>query len=98
MPARHTLAKKLRGTQHRGSIPTLVQFRYPKGESRQEHQRSTTIRRRMLPSARRFRLRRYTSSFFTPMGDEMYYRYQQSLIDESINTLGALLRRAAAKP
>ncbi|HEV2099560.1 MAG TPA: hypothetical protein VGR45_11630 [Stellaceae bacterium] len=43
-------------------------------------------------------MRRYTSSFFTPMGDEMYYRYQQSLIDESINTLGALLRRAAAKP
>lgn len=41
----------------------------------------------------RARCRRYTSSFTTPMGDEMYYRYQQSLIDEAINTLGALLRR-----
>jgi hypothetical protein len=29
---------------------------------------------------------------------EMYYRYQQSLIDEAINTPGALLRRAAGKP
>jgi hypothetical protein len=42
--------------------------------------------------------RRYTGSFVTPMGDEMYYHYQQSLIDEAINTLGALLRRSAAKP
>jgi TRAP-type uncharacterized transport system substrate-binding protein len=46
----------------------------------------------------RARCRRYTGSFVTPMGDEMYYRYQQSLIDEAINTLGALLQRAAAKP
>lgn len=46
----------------------------------------------------RARCRRYTGSFVTPMGDEMDNRYQQSLIDESINTLGALLRRAAAKP
>ena len=46
----------------------------------------------------RARCRRYTGSFATPMGDEMYYRYQQSLIDESIDTLGALLRRAGGKP
>jgi hypothetical protein len=41
----------------------------------------------------RARRRRYTSSFVTPMGDEMYYRYQQSLIDESITTLGSLLHK-----
>jgi len=41
----------------------------------------------------RIRCRRYTSSFVTPMGDEMYYRYQQSLIDEAITTLGSLLRK-----
>jgi hypothetical protein len=28
----------------------------------------------------------------TPMGDEMFYRYQQSLIDEAATTLGALRR------
>lgn len=41
----------------------------------------------------RARCRRYTGSFVTPMGDEMYYRYQQSLIDEAITTLGSLLQR-----
>jgi hypothetical protein len=46
----------------------------------------------------RARCRRYTSSFVTPMGDEMYYRYQQSLIDEAINTLGSLLRSGEGKP
>ena len=34
----------------------------------------------------------HTSSFFTPMGAEMFYRYQQSLIDEATNTLGSLLQ------
>ena len=29
-----------------------------------------------------------------PMGDEMFYRYQQSLIDEATTTLAALLERA----
>jgi TRAP-type uncharacterized transport system substrate-binding protein len=45
----------------------------------------------------RARCRRYTGSFTTPMGDEMYYRYQQSLIDEAIDTLHSLLGRAAIK-
>jgi len=34
----------------------------------------------------------HKSSFFTPMGAEMFYRYQQSLIDEATNTLGSLLQ------
>jgi TRAP-type uncharacterized transport system substrate-binding protein len=46
----------------------------------------------------RARCRRYTSSYATPMGDEMYYRYQQSLIDEAINTLSSLLRHAGGAP
>src|SRR5262245_59897831 len=41
----------------------------------------------------RARCQRQTSSLFTPMGDEMFYRYQQSLIDEAATTLGALLKR-----
>ena len=41
-----------------------------------------------------------TSSLVTPMGDEIYYRYQQSMIDEAITTLATLFQRApsAAKP
>lgn len=46
----------------------------------------------------RARCRRYTSSFVTPMGDEIYYRYQQSMIDEAINTLDSLLRRVEGRP
>jgi TRAP transporter TAXI family solute receptor len=43
--------------------------------------------------ALRVRCQRQTSSLVTPMGDEMFYRYQQSLIDEATTTLGALLQR-----
>jgi TRAP-type uncharacterized transport system substrate-binding protein len=42
----------------------------------------------------RGRCQRHTSSFFTPMGAEMFYRYQQSLIDEAATTVGSLLQRS----
>jgi hypothetical protein len=41
----------------------------------------------------RGRCQRYTDSFVTPMGDEMFYRYQQSLIDDATTTVAALLER-----
>ncbi|HEY7242909.1 MAG TPA: TAXI family TRAP transporter solute-binding subunit [Xanthobacteraceae bacterium] len=41
----------------------------------------------------RARCQRQTNSFVTPMGDEMFYRYQQALIDEATTTVGALLQR-----
>ncbi len=37
-------------------------------------------------------------SYVTPMGSEMYYRYQEWLIDEAKAVLAALLRRRAKKP
>jgi len=42
----------------------------------------------------RARCQRQTSSFVTPMGDEMFYRYQQYLIDEARTTVGMLLQRS----
>ena len=48
-----------------------------------------------FPRARsplRARCQRQTNSVVTPMGNEMFYRYQQSLIDEA-TTLAALLQR-----
>jgi TRAP-type uncharacterized transport system substrate-binding protein len=42
----------------------------------------------------RARCQRHTNSFFTPMGAEMFYRYQQSLIDEALTTVSGLLQRA----
>jgi len=41
----------------------------------------------------RARCQRQTNSVVMPMGDEMFYRYQQSLIDEAATTLAALLQR-----
>jgi TRAP-type uncharacterized transport system substrate-binding protein len=41
----------------------------------------------------RARCQRHTSSIVTPMGDEMFYRYQESLIDEAMTTLVLLLAR-----
>jgi len=47
--------------------------------------------------ALRTRCERQTNSIFTPMGDEMYYRYQRSLIEQAIDTLVALLGRPVAR-
>jgi uncharacterized protein len=43
--------------------------------------------------ALRARCQLQTNSIVTPMGDEMFYRYQQSLIDEAATTLATLLQR-----
>jgi TRAP-type uncharacterized transport system substrate-binding protein len=42
-------------------------------------------------AALRTRCARHANSFATPMGDEMFYRYQQSLIDDTTSVLNALL-------
>jgi TRAP-type uncharacterized transport system substrate-binding protein len=39
-----------------------------------------------------------TGSIATPMGDEMFYRYQQFLIDEARTTLATLLERSQVPP
>lgn len=44
----------------------------------------------------RARCERYAASFVTPMGDEMFYRYQESLIDQAMTTLALLLQRSAS--
>jgi hypothetical protein len=44
----------------------------------------------------RTRCQRQTNSIVTPMGDEMFYRYQQYLIDEAATTVGALLKRSSS--
>jgi hypothetical protein len=49
-------------------------------------------------AALRVRCQRQAASFVTPMGNEMFYRYQESLIDEAMTTLAALLQRASGSP
>jgi hypothetical protein len=43
------------------------------------------------------RCQRQTNSMVTPMGDEMFYRYQQALIEEATTTVGALLLHSSNK-
>jgi hypothetical protein len=40
----------------------------------------------------RARCQRYAKSIVTPMGDEMFYRYQEALIDDLVVTLASLQR------
>jgi TRAP-type uncharacterized transport system substrate-binding protein len=46
----------------------------------------------------RERCRRQANSIFAPMGNEMFYRYQQALIDQATTTLAALLQGAPGQP
>jgi hypothetical protein len=41
----------------------------------------------------RDRCQRQNRSIFAPMGEEIYFRYQESLINELINTVTAMLER-----
>jgi hypothetical protein len=43
----------------------------------------------------RTRCQQQVGSIFTPMGDEMYYRYQEALIADAAATIAVLLRRAS---
>ena len=43
------------------------------------------------------RCQRQTNSMVIPMGDEMFYRYQQALIEEATTTAGALLLHSSNK-
>jgi TRAP-type uncharacterized transport system substrate-binding protein len=46
----------------------------------------------------RDRCQRQANSMTTPMGNEMFYRYQQSLIDDATMTMAALLQRGPGGP
>jgi TRAP-type uncharacterized transport system substrate-binding protein len=52
----------------------------PKGEVTLEHVRAQLVELRA-------RCQRYTGSVVTPMGDEMFYRYQESLINELLRRI-----------
>ena len=55
-----------------------------------------SIRDRLV--ALRERCQRQANSISTPMGNEMFYRYQQSLIDDATNTVAALLQGTPGQP
>jgi TRAP-type uncharacterized transport system substrate-binding protein len=79
-------------------LTTHAQMREHSGEhvmaSPQRRAAAASIMERLI--ALRERCRRQTSSIVTPMGNEMYYRYQQSLIDDAMTTVATLLQGAGA--
>ena len=79
---------------------TREQMRAAEGKQAVTEQDSTTDARDIVDQLRRLRLRcqRYTSSVVTPMGDEMFYRYQEALIDELTKSLTVLLESSAGQP
>src|SRR5262249_2766353 len=73
---------------------TREQMRAEAGKQALTGQDSRTAARDIIEQLRQLRLRcqRYTSSVITPMGDEMFYRYQEALIDELTTTLTVLVQ------
>ena len=84
--AREKIVSEIRNDLGPGARPDSV------GKGLPDDHRADIVRRLI---ALRMRCHRYVSSFVTPMGDEMFYRYQQSLIDEAVAALASQDRRSA---
>src|SRR6516225_1009791 len=94
--AREKLETALKKIADRG--PTHAQMRSaPVGDMVAAPEQRAVARSIMEQlTALRLRCQRQVASIVTPMGDEMFYRYQQALIDEAITTLAAILAPNAA--
>ena len=94
--AREKLETALKKIVDRG--PTHAQMRSAPAESMVMAPEQRAVARSIMEqlTALRLRCQRQVASIVTPMGDEMFYRYQQALIDEAITTLAAILAPNAA--
>jgi TRAP-type uncharacterized transport system substrate-binding protein len=94
--AREKLETALKELVDRG--PTHAQMRSAPAErvvaAPEQRAAARSIMERLVEL--RTRCQHQTGSIVTPMGDEMFYRYQQSLIDEAITTLAAVLSPSSA--
>lgn len=75
---------------------THAQMRAPTAEPRFARAETREAAQRLLDEFNQLRARcqRQVASIFTPMGDEIYYRYQETLAADAAATLSILLRRA----
>jgi TRAP-type uncharacterized transport system substrate-binding protein len=94
--AREKLETALKKIVDRG--PTHAQMRSTPAESMVAAPEQRAVARSIMEqlTALRLRCQRQVASIVTPMGDEMFYRYQQALIDEAITTVNAILAPNAA--
>jgi len=89
--AREKLETALKGLADRGLTHAQMRSAPAAGVIAAPEQRAVACSIMEQLTALRARCQRQVASIVTPMGDEMFYRYQQALIDEAITTLGALL-------
>jgi len=89
--AREKLETALKGLVDRGLTHAQMRSAPAAGVIAAPEQRAVARSIMEQLTALRARCQRQVASIVTPMGDEMFYRYQQALIDEAITTLGALL-------
>ena len=86
-------ADEIEGLAHRGLTREQIKALPPEAVvlTPQDQQAAEDLTRDF--DALRRRCEDQLRSFVTPMGSEMYYRYQESLIDEAKSALAALLRQ-----
>jgi len=89
--AREKLETALKGLVDRGLTHAQMRSAPAAGVIAAPEQRAVARSIMEQLTALRARCQRQVASIVTPMGDEMFYRYQQALIDEAITTLSALL-------
>src|SRR5215475_6577379 len=94
--AREKLETALKGLVDRGLTHAQMRSAPAAGVIAAPEQRAVARSIMEQLTALRARCQRQVASIVTPMGDEMFYRYQQALIDEAITTLGALLSPSSA--
>jgi TRAP transporter TAXI family solute receptor len=102
---RASLESRLKALAHPGLTPEQIKARAHSGVTREQIKALAPEAVIQTPQDRkaaedlmqefdalRRRCEEQLSSYVTPMGSEMYYRYQESLIDEAKAVLAALLR------
>jgi TRAP transporter TAXI family solute receptor len=91
---REMLESRLKALSSLGSTPEHVKSLPPEARLRTLADRKAAEDLMKDLEALQLRCEEQTRSMVTPMGREMYYRYQQSLIKNAQEMLGTLLRRS----
>ena len=91
---REMLESRLRALTGLGSAPEHAKTLPPEAVIKTPQDRKTAEDLMRDFEALRLRCEEQTRSIVTPMGSEMYYRYQESLIEDAQAMLATLLRRS----
>jgi hypothetical protein len=94
---RELLELRLKALTGLGSTPEHIKTLPPEAVIRTPQERKAAEDLLKDLEALRLRCEEQLRSMVTPMGSEMFYRYQEQLIEDAQAMLGDLLRRSGAK-